>query len=177
MKTTCIRFVHYGAHFCNQALGAFPPLLEGLVSGDCDLATSSRIHRGAHTKQGWRWELISRCYNRLVTWLFPVQFADAQCRFKATTRQAAVRLLSIIGELGRFFVSELLVVAEKCGCCIFDLAVTWTDNPDSRVSLLHRVGGLQTPAGSPAQLPSSSVSAVYEDLYTAGQPLGCGPAT
>ena len=68
---------------------------------------------------------------------FNTKFSDAQCGFKAITRPAAEALLPWMEDMGWFFDTELLVLAERFGWRIFDLPVRWTDDPDSRVKILR----------------------------------------
>jgi glycosyltransferase involved in cell wall biosynthesis len=117
-------------------LSAFAPLVQAVASGDFDLATGSRLLPASLTRRCWRRELISRAYNCLVKRLFRTRFSDAQCGFKAISRQAASVLLPLIEDTGWFFDTELLIVAEKSGYRIFDLPVTWTEAADSRVRIL-----------------------------------------
>ncbi len=117
-------------------LSAFPPLIENLTSGRCDLAIGSRLHPDSITRRCRKRETISRCYNRLLRLVFGVQFSDAQCGFKAITRSAAERLLPVVEDNGWFFDTELLVIAEECGYRIHEQPVHWTEDPDSRVCLV-----------------------------------------
>lgn len=118
-------------------LSAFPPLIEGLMSGGFDLATGSRLLKPELIKRGWKREFISRCYNVLVKVMFHTRFSDAQCGFKAITRPAAQALLPLVEDNGWFFDTELLVLAEKVGYRIFDLPVRWVDDSDSRVRIIR----------------------------------------
>jgi glycosyltransferase involved in cell wall biosynthesis len=118
-------------------LAAFGPLVEALASGRFDLAVGSRLRPESATARCWRREAISRCYISLVKIVFRSRFSDAQCGFKAITREAAARLLPAVEDTGWFFDTELLVLAEKCGYRIFDLPVRWTEDPDSRVKILR----------------------------------------
>jgi glycosyltransferase involved in cell wall biosynthesis len=117
-------------------LSAFATLVQAVASSDFDLATGSRLLPASRTRQSGRREVISRVYNRLVKRLFQTRFSDAQCGFKAISRQAASCLLPIMEDTGWFFDTELLVVAERSGHRIFDLPVTWTEDADSRVRIL-----------------------------------------
>ena len=117
-------------------LGAFGPLVQAVASGSFDLATGSRLLPASLTRRCWRREHISRTYNWLVKRLFRTRFSDAQCGFKAISRQAAAALLPVVEDNGWFFDTELLIVAEKSGYRIFDLPVTWTEDADSRVRVL-----------------------------------------
>ena len=122
-------------------LAAFTPLVEALASGRFDLAVGSRLLSESTTARCWRREAISRGYMSLVGMVFRTRFSDAQCGFKAITREAAARLLPAVEDTGWFFDTELLVLAEKCGYRIFDLPVRWTEDPDSRVKILRTAWG------------------------------------
>jgi glycosyltransferase involved in cell wall biosynthesis len=118
-------------------LTAFPALVQAVASGNYDLAVGSRLRPGSRTQRCWRREIISRGYIGLVKMVFGTRFSDAQCGFKAITREAAARLLPAVEDTGWFFDTELLVLAEKCGYRILDLPVRWTEDPDSRVKILR----------------------------------------
>src|ERR1051325_6185624 len=116
-------------------LGAFPGLIEALSSGKFDVATGSRLKKESQVIRGIKREIISRCYNRLVKSLFSITFSDAQCGFKAITREAALSLLPMVEDVGWFFDTELLILGEKLGYRICELPVRWVDDPDSRVKI------------------------------------------
>jgi glycosyltransferase involved in cell wall biosynthesis len=118
-------------------LRAFPTLIGGLLEGEFDLATGSRLLIPGMTTRGPRRELISRGYNLLVKAVFHTHFSDAQCGFKAITREAARALLPLVEDNGWFMDTELLILAEKLGYRIFDFPVVWKDDPDSRVKLVR----------------------------------------
>ena len=136
-------------------LSSFPALIAPLLSGEYDLAVGSRLLKPELTKRCLRREIISRVYNRLIKLVFPrTTFSDAQCGFKAITREAARALLGRgpafargFGEArgGRlyvednewFFDTELLVLAEKLGYRIFDLPVPWVEDPRSSVKIFR----------------------------------------
>ncbi|MGA2866765.1 MAG: dolichyl-phosphate beta-glucosyltransferase [Verrucomicrobiota bacterium] len=116
-------------------LEAFPTLIEALISGGNDIATGSRLLDPALTERSFKRELISRAYNLLVRSMFHTRFSDAQCGFKAITRQAARELLPLVEDNAWFMDTELFVIAEKLGYRIFDLPVRWVEEPNSRVRL------------------------------------------
>lgn len=118
-------------------LFAFPPMIEALISGGFDVGIGSRLLKGSTTRRSIKRELISRAYNLLVKAFFFTKFSDAQCGFKAITRGTANALLSKIEDRGWFFDTELLVLAEKSGYRIFDLPVSWIEDLDSRVKIVH----------------------------------------
>ncbi|MGO9202136.1 MAG: dolichyl-phosphate beta-glucosyltransferase [Limisphaerales bacterium] len=119
----------------STGLEAFAPLIEAVVNGGCDLATGSRLLRPSLTERSLKRELISRAYNLLVRGMFRTRFSDAQCGFKAISRQAAGHLLPLVQDDAWFMDTELLLMAEKLGYRIFDLPVRWVERPDSRVRI------------------------------------------
>jgi glycosyltransferase involved in cell wall biosynthesis len=116
-------------------LAAFPPLIEGLLSGGYDVAAGSRRLNPTQTSRGWKREIISRCYIRLVRMLFRTNLSDFQCGFKAITRKAADALLPVVEDNHWFMDTELLILAETLGYRIFELPVRWVENTDTRVKV------------------------------------------
>jgi putative flippase GtrA len=113
------------------------PLVAPLLSGHSDVAIGSRLARGAQVVRGPKRELISRTYNTILHATLRVRFTDAQCGFKAVTREAAALLLPQIRDDGWFFDTELLVLAGRDGLRIHEVPVDWVDDPDSRVDIVH----------------------------------------
>jgi len=118
-------------------LEAFAPLLESLATGGFDLAIGSRLLEASETIRGFKREVISRSYNFLIKAALRTHFSDAQCGFKAITRETAQKLLPLTEDDCWFFDTELLVLAEKLGYRIYDLPVRWVDDEDSRVRILN----------------------------------------
>ena len=118
-------------------LFAFPPMIEALISGGFDIAIGSRLLKASTTRRSLKREIISRGYNYLVKSFFLTKFSDAQCGFKAITKQVAGDLLPKVEDVGWFFDTELLILAEKKGFRIFDLPVSWIEDLDSRVKIVH----------------------------------------
>jgi glycosyltransferase involved in cell wall biosynthesis len=118
-------------------LDGFPRLISALSGGLCDLAIGSRLLRPEWTRRGWKREVISRCYNRLIKLIVGARFSDAQCGFKAIKRSCARELLPRVQDNHWFFDTELLVLAEALGYRIYDLPVRWSDDPDSRVRIIR----------------------------------------
>jgi glycosyltransferase involved in cell wall biosynthesis len=117
-------------------LRALLPLVAPLVSGHSEVAIGSRLAPGARIVRGPKREVISRCYNRLLRHTLRARFSDAQCGFKAIRADAARTLLPQIQDEGWFFDTELLVLAQRRGLRIHEVAVDWIDAPDSRVDIV-----------------------------------------
>jgi glycosyltransferase involved in cell wall biosynthesis len=117
-------------------LRAVLPLVSALVSGHSDVAIGSRLAPGARTIRGPKREVISRCYNGLLRHVLRARFSDAQCGFKAIRADVARTLLPQVRDQGWFFDTELLVLAQRRGLRIHEVAVDWIDDPDSRVDIV-----------------------------------------
>src|SRR4051794_3951088 len=113
------------------------PLVAPLLSGHSDVAIGSRLARGAQVVRGPKRELISRTYNKILRTTLRVGFTDAQCGFKAVTREGAALLLPQIRDDGWFFDTELLVLAGREGLRVHEVPVDWVDDPDSRVDIVR----------------------------------------
>ena len=116
-------------------LAGLAPLVAPLLSGHSDVAIGTRLSRASRVVRGTKRELISRSYNGIVRTVLSTSFSDAQCGFKAITREAAQRLLPLVRDESWFFDTELLVLAERSGLRIHEVPVDWRDDPDSRVDI------------------------------------------
>jgi glycosyltransferase involved in cell wall biosynthesis len=123
----------------STSLEALFPLVAPLISGHSDLAIGSRLAPGARVVRGARRELISRGYNLLLHATLHSGFSDAQCGFKAARAQVAKVLLPLVEDESWFFDTELLVLAERSGLRIHEVAVDWVDDPDSTVRIARTV--------------------------------------
>lgn len=119
-------------------LSALPPLITAVLHGGYDVAIGTRLARESRVyKRTLKREVISRCYNLLIKAMFWSRFSDAQCGFKALNRAAAHRLLPNVEDNAFFFDTELLLIAEKRGLRIFEVPVTWTDDPGTTVRVVN----------------------------------------
>ena len=118
-------------------LAALEPMCRAIWEEGYDIAAGSRLLRESAVTRGWRRELISRAYNLLVRHSLRTHFSDAQCGFKAVSREVAHGLVPRIQDDSWFFDTELLTLAERMGYRIKDLPVTWIDDEDSRVKIIR----------------------------------------
>ncbi|MBI4216126.1 MAG: glycosyltransferase family 2 protein [Chloroflexi bacterium] len=123
----------------STGLEALPPLIRAITHEGYSVATGSRLKQGAQIKRSFKREVLSRGYNLLIKLLFWPQFSDAQCGFKAASRQVVVELVPLIQDQAWFFDTELLLLAERKGHRIKDIPVRWVEDPDSRVKLASTV--------------------------------------
>lgn len=113
----------------------FPALVDAIARDRRDVAIGSRLMRGARTTRSFKRELISRCYNLLIKALFLTRFSDAQCGFKAISREAASELIPRVKNQKWFLDTELLILAEKKGYSVREIPVVWREDPDTRVKI------------------------------------------
>ena len=116
-------------------LDALLPLVAPLLSGHAEAAIGSRLATGARVVRGPKREIISRCYNLIVRATLRSRFTDAQCGFKAVRADVAKTFLPLVEDDDWFFDTELLVLIERAGLRIHEVAVDWVDDPDSRVEI------------------------------------------
>ena len=112
-------------------LDALLPLVAPLLSGHSDVAIGSRLAPGARVVRGPKREVISRTYNLVLRATLRNSFSDAQCGFKALRADVARQLVPLVEDNGWFFDTEVLVLAERNGLRIHEVAVDWVDDPGS----------------------------------------------
>ena len=117
-------------------LEALPKLVHALIEEGYDIAIGSRLARASKTQRCFKREIISRIYNIFLKTLLLTRFTDAQCGFKALTREVVDKVVPQVKDQGWFFDTELLVLAEKQGYRIKDIPVTWIEDDDSRVKII-----------------------------------------
>lgn len=148
-------------------LSALGPLVAPLLSGHSDLAIGTRLDRSSRVTRGGKREFISRTYNLLLRRTMGVSFSDAQCGFKAVTREVAQRLLPLVEDTGWFFDTELLILAERSGLRIHEVPVDWIDDPQSSVDIVATASadlrGMVRVASGIAR-GSIPVAAVYDEI-------------
>ena len=82
-------------------------------------------------------EIISRAYNLLLRTVLSARFSDAQCGFKAGRTEVIRALLPAVEDDAWFFDTELLMLAQRKGLRIYQVPVTWTEDPDSSVEIVR----------------------------------------
>ncbi len=119
----------------STGLEAFPIMVRAIAEEGYHVATGSRLLRGGQIQRSIKREFISRTYNLMVKAVFWTRFSDAQCGFKALSRQAAQVLVPAVVNNHWFFDTELLIIAEKRGFRVKDIPVRWSEDPDTRVKI------------------------------------------
>ncbi len=113
------------------------PALEKLRADEADIVTGSRLAKGARVigRSAVR-NFTSRCFNLIVKTMFQTSFTDGMCGFKFLQRSCLANLMEAGATSdGWIFATEILITGEYLGYRIQDLAVEWTDDPDSKVKI------------------------------------------
>ncbi len=123
----------------STGLEAFPALVRAVAEEGYGMAIGSRLARGAKTTRSLTRTTLSRGYNVMIKAMFWTRFSDAQCGFKAVSREAAQRILPFVEDNNWFFDTELLILAEKMGYRVCDVPVEWIEDADTRVKIASTV--------------------------------------
>lgn len=119
----------------------FPALVRSLLRG-YDISIGSRNLSGSRVYgRNLLRTITSKGYILLIKLFFWVHFSDAQCGFKAVTKQVVEKLLPELVDNEWFFDTEMLLVGEKSGYRIYEEPVTWIDNPGSTVRVWKTAQG------------------------------------
>lgn len=112
--------------------------LEPALAAGADLAIGSRVLVDAAVSVTARPHRVAagRVFNWLVARLGLRGVADSQCGFKAFTAAAAEDLFGRLRTAGLGFDVELLLLANRRGYRIAEVAVNWADQPGSKVGVL-----------------------------------------
>ncbi len=119
-------------------LESLEPLVNAVAKEGYGVAIGSRLLPQSRVEERTlRREIVSRCYNALIRVMFPRKtFRDAQCGFKAVSREVAENVVPHIENTGWFFDTELLLLSLKAGYRIKEIPVHWVDDPDTRVRIV-----------------------------------------
>jgi glycosyltransferase involved in cell wall biosynthesis len=117
-------------------LNAVPPLVQAIVDGYA-VSIGSRQYKGSAVDRSLKREVISQGYILILKLLLGFPFTDAQCGFKAMSKQAVNELFPLIVDDEWFFDTELLYLAHKRGYKVKELPVRWIEDKDSRVKILR----------------------------------------
>ncbi|UCG56515.1 MAG: glycosyltransferase [Phycisphaerales bacterium] len=118
--------------------------LKLLKSGGCDIANGSRKMQGCDIQRGQSWHrrMFSRLFRLFIVHVIgvPAEFTDTQCGFKVYRGEVARQLYGRCITDGFSFDVEVILRARKAGYRIKEFPVTWTCDPDSRLSAARSLG-------------------------------------
>lgn len=119
----------------STGIEAFPTLIRAIADDGYDVAIGSRLAKGAEVARSLKRRLLTFGYNSMIKGMLFTRFSDAQCGFKAVSREVAQTILPLIEDNNWFFDTELLILAEKAGYKIKDVPVRWIEDADTTVKI------------------------------------------
>jgi glycosyltransferase involved in cell wall biosynthesis len=114
-------------------------LVDPIAAGEADLTYGTRLDPRSETERSVKREVTSRGYVLLLRYLAGLRVSDAQCGFKAISREAARALVPLVKDTQWFFDSELLLVAQRNGYRLREVPVRWIEDRDSRVNIVKTI--------------------------------------
>lgn len=144
-------------------LDALSPIVDAIHNEGFGVAIGSRLRPGSKVVgRTLKREITSRVYNGLIFLMFPRRtFRDAQCGFKAVSREVAEQVVPHIENTGWFFDTELLLLSLRAGYEIKEIPVHWVDDPDTRVGIfstaMEDIKGLLRVRFKPPDIPASQI--------------------
>jgi len=118
----------------STGLDAFPPMVRAIIDG-YDISIGSRQYKGAKVKRSIKREIISRGYIKVLKFFLGFPYTDAQCGFKAVSKEVVNEFFPHIIDDEWFFDTELLQMGYKEGLKVKEIPVTWVEDTDSRVKI------------------------------------------
>lgn len=117
----------------------FPTAIRALTEQGYDVVYATRFHCqskviGRSMIRG----IVSRIFNLIVRTYLGTRFSDGMCGFKFLRRDKllALRANGAVSD-GWFFSTELLVVSEWLGLKLYELPVTWRENPNTKARIVR----------------------------------------
>jgi dolichyl-phosphate beta-glucosyltransferase len=116
--------------------------LRGAIHDGADVAVGSRLmaDKNVVIRRTWKRAVIGRLFAVAVRVLFGLRVRDTQCGFKMFRREPGQKLFEQLTEERYLFDLELLILAGRNGYRVAEVAVNWSDQPGSRLSLLRESG-------------------------------------
>jgi glycosyltransferase involved in cell wall biosynthesis len=112
-------------------------LIDAISRDGYDMAVGDRLGTHSHVEgRNPLRALFSKIFNALVRWLLRSRLRDHQCGFKAMRTDSYKKIAHLLQEDGFFFDAELVVHAQRAGQRIRTIDVRWTENRDSKVSVV-----------------------------------------
>jgi dolichyl-phosphate beta-glucosyltransferase len=120
------------------------PRLSGALDGGVDVAIGSRSLPASTilVRQPPYRELAGKTFNWLLRLATGLPFRDTQCGFKLFRLETARMLFERQTVEGFAFDAELCVIAQKLGLRVVECPVRWTNNPETRVTLVSSSAGM-----------------------------------
>lgn len=112
-------------------------LMREVISGNADIAISSRYAKGAKIKRRMSRLFPSRFYHSLVRLMFLINSTDTTSGAKFWNRKVSKNVWPLVKGKKWFFDTELVYYCIKKGYKVAEIPVTFKDRDDSRFSIIR----------------------------------------
>jgi cellulose synthase/poly-beta-1,6-N-acetylglucosamine synthase-like glycosyltransferase len=102
-------------------------LIKPILNKQADLTIGSRFTSTSKVKRSLKRKIISWSYVTLSKIIVPHKSIDLQCGFKAISKEAFMKLEKLFSDDYWFFDTELIILAEKSGLKVSEIAVNWEE--------------------------------------------------
>lgn len=122
----------------SSPLKALPDLIDPILNDEADIVFGSRLKKphGQAINRKFTREITSRGYNMLLQFFMGAEFQDAQCGFKAISKQAFLTLEPETKNNTWFFDSEILLLGQYKKLRLKEIGIRWEDDPQSSVNVV-----------------------------------------
>jgi len=129
-------YVSYMDVDMSSDINYFPKMLAMLNNG-YDLITGSRNKKESQViGRTLLRKIISKTYIALVKIIHQTKVSDTQCGFKALRRESFLKIEPLIENNLWFFDSEMIIIMEKAGFKVADMAIRWMDDRNTTVKIM-----------------------------------------
>lgn len=124
----------------SSPLTSLPNIIDPILNNESDVTFGSRLlpPGQAINRKGKR-ELTSQGYNFLLQFILGATFKDAQCGFKAISKEKFNQVEEEIKNQNWFYDTELLLISQYKGLRLKEVPITWVDDPDSSVKVFKTI--------------------------------------
>jgi glycosyltransferase involved in cell wall biosynthesis len=121
-------------------IGNFPKLIEGIENG-FDICIGSRYHPDSKVDRSLKRKIVSVVYHRMFMKfvLGAKKYTDAQCGYKAVTREVVLEIIPLIRNKNWFFESEMMYIAQYKKMKILEIPVIWKESRFSGITLYKAI--------------------------------------
>ena len=135
-KKSSADYVSYMDIDLSSDINYFPKMLAKLDNG-YDLIAGSRNKKESQViGRTLLRKVISKTYIALVKIIHQTKVSDTQCGFKALRRESFLKIETLVENNLWFFDSEMIIIMEKAGFKVVDMAIRWVDDRNTTVKIM-----------------------------------------
>lgn len=102
-----------------------------------EILIGSRELKNSVVNDSFKRKIVGNIFNFLIRKIVGLKISDTQCGFKLYPTQIAKKLFENLQTNGWAHDVEILSKANKMGCAIIEMPITWTAIEGSKINVLH----------------------------------------